>query len=314
MSPSTFAPLQVLDDPLIRQAGIELSVLRLDNMPSPIPGNKYFKLKLNIEQAKSEGYKQLLSFGGAYSNHIHALALAGKHYGIATIGFIRGDQPARLNPTLQDAVDAGMQLYFVNRAEYRQRNDVEYLEELQRCYSDAYIIPEGGSNLLGVKGCMEIVDHIQHHLLDGYDVITVPCGTAATLAGIAAEAGDSKRVIGFSVLKNAHYLNDEVLGFLAGLGRTKKTNWQIQHDFHCGGYAKVSAALAEFMQWFQANHSIPVEPIYSGKMFYGFYQLLQESSSILPRGSRVVAIHTGGLQGLRGMEKTLQRLQTTVKE
>jgi 1-aminocyclopropane-1-carboxylate deaminase len=242
------------------------------------------------------------------------LALAGKYYDIATIGFIRGDKPRVLSPTLQDAIDAGMQLHFVSRTEYRQRNEITYLQHLQGRYSDAYIIPEGGSNLLGVRGCMEIVDHIKHHLSNDYDVITTPCGTAATLAGLIAGSESDKQLIGFSVLKNAHYLNDEVVDYLLGMGHTQKSNWDIQHGFHCGGYAKVNMALANFMQWFESMHSIPIEPIYSGKMFYGLYQLLQQGSDIFPHGSRVVAIHTGGLQGLRGMEKIMQKLLLSKKE
>ncbi|MFA7554212.1 MAG: pyridoxal-phosphate dependent enzyme [Spongiibacteraceae bacterium] len=303
--------MQLLSDSVLVPQDIELNVLRLDQFAEPVSGNKYFKLKYNIEFAKANGYQQLLSFGGAFSNHIHALAMAGQVYGIKTIGLIRGEPGPQQSATLQDAATAGMELHYLSRERYKLRHDPVFLAELKTLYPDAFIIPEGGSNDLGVKGCIEIVDHIRQHLNNDFDIVCLPCGTAATLAGVAAGLNASQQVLGFSVLKNAHYLDTEVKRYLAHLALNNKSqNWQILHQYHCGGYAKASTELAVFIEQFEHRFNIPLEPIYSGKMFFGLHQLLLASSPVIPRGSRVVAIHTGGLQGLRGMQSTLQRLRS----
>ena len=308
---SHFAPLQIINDPLIARSGVTLCVLRLDQYDSHLSGNKYFKLKYNIQRARELGARQLLSFGGAYSNHIHALAMAGQQQHMETIGIIRGQQTLPLNSTLQDASDAGMSLQFVSREQYRQRHHADYLQQLQQQYPGAYIIPEGGSNLLGVKGCMEIVDHIQHAMNNGavgisdYDTVIMPCGTAATLAGVAAAAAD-KQVLGIAVLKNADYLAGEVREYHQGLGGVDGNNWQLIHDYHGGGYAKLSYKLAVFIENFQQRHAITIEPVYSGKMFYALYDLLEQG--YFAPGSNIVAIHTGGLQGLRGMQNKMAQL------
>lgn len=302
---SSYAKLQQLAHPVLNQQKITISVLRLDLHQPLLSGNKYFKLKYNLEQARQQGYKQVLSFGGAFSNHLHALAMAGQQYGLATVGVVRGEKTSPLNATLQDASDAGMELCYVSREEYRKRNNSEYLDRLQQRYPDSIIIPEGGSNLLGVKGCMEIVDHIWQGIGNDFDTIILPCGTAATLAGIAA-AAVNKRVIGISVLKNANFLEDSVNDFHRQLGIDTLDNWQLLHTFHGGGYARVSAALAEFIRDFHHQYAIELEPVYSGKMFYALLQLLNEG--YFARGSKIVAIHTGGLQGLRGMQHKLEKL------
>ncbi|ARN75949.1 1-aminocyclopropane-1-carboxylate deaminase/D-cysteine desulfhydrase [Oceanicoccus sagamiensis] len=308
MTLHSFSPIQYIDDPALAASGVELNILRLDRFFPPISGNKYFKLKHNVDYARRHGYQRLLSFGGAYSNHIHALALAGRHYGFGTIGLIRGEQSmeANLNPTLQDAVDAGMDLHFLDRSQYRNKHDKDFVARLQAEFSDAFIIPEGGSNLLGVKGCMEIVGHIQHHLDDNYDLVIVPCGTAATLAGIAAALPDNKQVVGVAVLKNAQFLNDEVTAYLQQLG-VAKDNWQILLDYHGGGYAKLNQSLAHFIQQFEQANTLQIEPVYTGKMFYGLYDQLIHSAQF--KGKRIVAVHTGGLQGLRGIGDQLEKLQ-----
>ena len=327
MTALAFSPIQLIDDPLLSRLGVQLTVLRLDLFSSTLSGNKYFKLKHNIEVAKAQGFKTLLSFGGAYSNHIHALAMAGRHYGLATIGIIRGERHSPLNPTLQDAVDAGMQLHYISRQDYRRKSEPDFSlslpVELQQQFEQAYVIPEGGSNMLGVQGCMEIVDHVKHHLNDDFDTIVLPCGTAATMAGVAAAAGYNKQVMGVAVLKNAHYLETDCAAFiaqvlahkspafgvgfgLAAAGQTEegspKKNWQMLHDYHHGGYAKTSPDLMAFIDRFQHQHGIPLEPVYSGKMFYGLFDWLSQQSPNEIAGLRMVAIHTGGLQGVRGFE------------
>ncbi len=299
-----FSPLQLLNDPLFKRMGVEVYVLRLDQYHPQLSGNKYFKLKYNIAEAKDQDCKQLISFGGAYSNHIHAMALAGQQQNISTLGFIRGEETLPLNDTLLDAVNAGMRLHYVSREEYRKRNNPEYIKQLQLRYPNAYIIPEGGSNLLGVKGCMEIVDHIHHHINDQFESIILPCGTAATLAGVAASTSN-KTIFGVSVLKNAGYVAAEVNRYLIELGLPDNGNWTVLQDYHCGGYGKVSVELAKFVDRFQQKNDIPIEPIYSGKMFYALYNMLDEG---LLTDTRIVAIHTGGLQGFSGMKKKYNKL------
>lgn len=309
---SSHADLQVLHDPVLEDLGIQLRVLRLDTLFPFSAGNKFFKLEKNIVYAQSAGFKNIASFGGAYSNHIHALALAGKAEGLRTIGFIRGEPHCPLNETLQDVSDAGMTLHYLDRSTYKKRNDSDFLLELSAQFPDTYFIPEGGSNALGVAGCMDIVNHIEHHIGDDYDLITVPCGTAATLAGIAASV-PNKEVLGFSVLKNSIYLEDEVRRFHAEMNVDNVNNWSLCHDFHCGGYAKVNDELMMFLQEFERKFSIPLEPIYSGKMFYGLYDLLmrrsrESLSSTFNEGTKIVAIHTGGIQGLRGIQPIINKI------
>ena len=298
------SPIQQIDDPRLARLKVQLYVLRLDLFSKELSGNKYFKLKHNIEAAKEQGCTTLLSFGGAYSNHIHALALAGQYYGMKTIGIIRGERHEPLNPTLQDAEKAGMALHYVSRQQYRLKSKPEFIaclpEPLQQQFKQAYVIPEGGSNALGVKGCMEIVDHIYHHLSDDFDAIVLPCGTAATLAGVAAATNNDKKVIGVSVLKNADYLADECTAFIRAVTNAPANHWQILHDYHHGGYAKTSTALLRFIAEFTGLHEIPLEPVYSGKMFYGLYDWLSKQAVSSVEGLRIVAIHTGGLQGARG--------------
>jgi 1-aminocyclopropane-1-carboxylate deaminase len=308
-----FAQLQSIDSDLLSQRSVSLQVLRLDSLYPQWSGNKYFKLKNNIEQAKTRGFTQLLSFGGAFSNHIHALALAGKVQGLTTIGMIRGEAHSPLNTTLQDAVNAGMQLHYLSRADYRRSNDADFLAQLQRDFPNAFIIPEGGSNRWGVEGCKDIVSHIQHHCGDQFDVIAVPCGTAATLAGISA-AAEGKQLWGFAVLKNAGYLKQEVQRFHAEIGFSGPQNWTLFDQYHCGGYAKLNQQLIAFMDDFYAANAIALEPVYTAKMFYGLFQLLAHSPERFRpveagKKFRIVAIHTGGLQGLRGMQTAVDKLR-----
>jgi 1-aminocyclopropane-1-carboxylate deaminase/D-cysteine desulfhydrase-like pyridoxal-dependent ACC family enzyme len=317
--PKFIAPLQHLRQDLTQHPNdthwwhrcAQLSVLRLDQIPPAYSGNKLFKLKHSLQQAKAQGKKRLISFGGAYSNHIHALALAGQHYGFKTVGIIRGEPATALNPTLSDAENAGMALRFVTRQEYRLRHDADYLSQLGANYPDSYIIPEGGSNLGAVRSCMEIVDHIQHHINNHFDVIILPSATAATLAGVIAAAPADKVVIGVAVLNNGEQQTQQVEQYLTELGESNKKQWRIEVNYHCGGYAKLNKELVKFMTHFQQRNKIDIEPIYSGKMFYALSQLLEKKA--IDAKSRIIAIHTGGLQGLRGMQAKMDRLLLSAK-
>ena len=287
-------PIQEVHDAVLDKAGVRLLIKRLDLVHPVISGNKWYKLKYNLIAAREQGFETLLSFGGAYSNHIHALAGAGAEYGFKTIGVIRGEEHNPLNPTLQFAADHGMQLRYLNRADYRRKNSAEIIDRLKDQFGDLYLIPEGGSNALAVKGCAEIIADIDQP----FDVIACACGTAGTLSGLVAGLQGQHQALGLAVLKGADYLCDEVRSLLSSGGYQQHQNWQIKLDYHFGGYAKIKPELLEFMHRFEAAHGIPLEPIYTGKLMFGLYELI--SGGYFPRGQTFLALHSGGLQGRAG--------------
>ncbi|WP_019530453.1 1-aminocyclopropane-1-carboxylate deaminase/D-cysteine desulfhydrase [Dasania marina] len=302
LSPAqAYAAVEPIAYPPWQDSQVAVSVLRLDQFFPQLSGNKYFKLKHNLAYAQAQGYSRVLSFGGAYSNHIHALAYAAKECGMEALGVVRGEESAANNPTLTDAQTWGMALQFVSRSDYKRRVDEDYLQGLRQQYPDAWIIPEGGSNALGVQGCVEIAEHIQQGLGDGYDTVMLPCGTGATLAGVVLGLPPSKQVLGVAVLKGEGYLEAEVQAHLAAAATTPHGQWQLLHDYHCGGYAKCDRALAQFIEGFP----LALEPVYSGKLFFALDAMIR-SGDIAP-GSRMVAIHTGGMQGLRGMQPLMEK-------
>jgi 1-aminocyclopropane-1-carboxylate deaminase len=241
----------------------------------------------------------VLTFGGAWSNHIHALAALGREQGFPTIGVIRREQPQELSATLQNARDWGMQLVFVSRGEYRRRHDPDYLQALQHRFDPCVIVPEGGANTAGVTGCREIV-----RLLDasgqGYDLVAVACGTGSTLAGIACELAEWRRVLGISVLKGQGSLHSDVSRWIVEQGAEPGGNWRIEQGFHCGGYARVPAELQRFILEFQQVQGIPLDPVYTGKLFHALYRM--RSGGGLAASERIIAVHSGGLQGRRGFD------------
>jgi 1-aminocyclopropane-1-carboxylate deaminase/D-cysteine desulfhydrase-like pyridoxal-dependent ACC family enzyme len=268
-------------------------VLRTDLLHPHISGNKWFKLKYNLEEAAKTGYRQLLTFGGAYSNHIGASASAGKLFGFETIGIIRGEETLPLNPILSFAKKQGMRMYYISRSEYRRRSEADFLDELKLRFPQAYIVPEGGSNTLAVKGCSEIL-HTTFGTAATFDLIACACGTGATLAGLIA-ARKQAVCIGFPVLKGGDFLISCIEHLLAasGLPWLYGQGWCLDTRWHFGGYAKKTPSLLQFMEEFTAYTAIPVEPVYTGKMFYGLLQNIEEGN--IKPGSRVLAIHTGGL-------------------
>jgi 1-aminocyclopropane-1-carboxylate deaminase len=296
---------QQIDNDITRSAGIKLSVLRLDTMHPLVNGNKWFKLKYNLQQAQQQNYTTLLTFGGAYSNHIFATAAAGKIFGFHTIGVIRGEERLPLNPTLSFAVDQGMQLVYLSRETYRQKHTRELQEDLKQSFGEIFIIPEGGSNLNGVRGCTEIIRESTN-----YDTICLACGTGTTLGGIALSLNQRQRVIGFPVLKKGEFLNQEIEHLLrnylkSGLPtpHNSPAPWELICDYHFGGYAKVNDELRIFRQQYDQKEKIPLDYLYTAKMFYGVMDLLQKG--FFPVGDRLLLLHTGGLQGNLGMEKDL---------
>jgi 1-aminocyclopropane-1-carboxylate deaminase len=244
-----------------------VTIRRLDLVHPQISGNKFFKLKYNFLEAQQLGFKKLLTFGGAYSNHIAATAFAARQFGFESVGIIRGEELAHqpLNPTLALAQQFGMQLHFVSREEYRRKQDANYLEALAQKFPAHYIIPEGGTNTLAIRGCQEI-------LKDGdaqFDVICCAVGTGGTITGLIEASQPHQQVVGFSALKG-DFLNEEVAKL------TKKRNWSILDDYCCSGYAKTTPELIQFIQHFEAEYDIPLEQIYTGKMLLGISNLIEK--------------------------------------
>lgn len=281
-------PLQPITDPLTAAKGVKLYMLRTDLNHPHISGNKLYKLKYNLEAASRANKGCLLTFGGAYSNHIAAVAAAGKVYGFKTIGIIRGEQHAILNPTLQFATDQGMQLEYVSRDLYRQKEML--MRYIKQKYGESnFIIPEGGSNELGVLGCQEITKHIPIH----FDHICCPCGTGTTLTGIVLSLKDVQKALGIQVLKASNYIHNEVKRQLDMVGQ-HRTNWCVWDNYHFDGYAKIKAELITFIEQFEHRQRIPLDHVYTGKMMYGLYDLIRQDH--FKKGETIVAVHTGGFR------------------
>ncbi|MBT8134690.1 MAG: pyridoxal-phosphate dependent enzyme [Gammaproteobacteria bacterium] len=297
------SPLQQLHSQLLDDAAVELYVKRDDLIHPQFGGNKWRKLKYNLIHAREKQYDTLLTFGGAWSNHIYATAAAARHFGFNSIGMIRGEEHTPLNTTLSFAKSCGMQLHYVDRARYRQKHQPEYLKRIKQEFGDVYLLPEGGSNELALKGCEEIIHEINDESGQKFDVICCASGTGATLAGLANAITDSQLAIGFSALKGGAFLSHEVIKYLnsSGLGAStdrSKKNWQIEQDFHFGGYAKIDEELLSFMKQFQAQYGFELDAVYTGKMFFGLFHLIE--SGYFKPGTIIIAIHSGGLQGNKG--------------
>ena len=282
--------MEELHSDLFKEKDVRVFIKREDQIHPEISGNKWRKLKYNFLEARKQGFKKILTFGGAFSNHIAATAAAGRMYNFESIGIIRGDElNENSNPTLRKAVKDGMKLFFVSREKYKERGNPNWLEELEKEHS-ALIIPEGGSNELAIPGVRELLYDIK---LD-FDFIICPVGTGGTLAGIASELKGSQKAMGYSVLKGMTEL-EQIVSKLSG--RTEK-HFQINHDYHFEGYGKFDTTLICFIKDFYENHKIPLDPIYTGKMMFGLFD--QIKAGFFSKNSTIVAIHTGGLQGIEG--------------
>lgn len=283
----------VIRHPQLEAADISLHLLRLDKVHPLISGNKWFKLKYNLLKARQEGHDTLLTFGGAYSNHIFATAAAGKEYGFKTIGIIRGEKTEPLNPTLKFASEQGMQLVYVSREDYRKKDSPAFRDWLVSQFGRCFIIPEGGSNPLAVQGCAEILPQpIAYHY------IASCVGTGGTLAGLLESNREQATVLGFSALKGGSFLYEEVNRLSQAYSGNIYENYRIVEDYHFGGYAKANAELVDFINNYQQEQQIPLDPIYTGKMMYGLFDMA--ASGYFPEGSRILAVHSGGLQGIQG--------------
>jgi 1-aminocyclopropane-1-carboxylate deaminase len=290
--------LQLITTPVFDTCGVEVYLLRLDQIHPMVSGNKWFKLRYNLLEAKARGCARVLSFGGAFSNHLHALAWAGRSIGIETVGVVRGEPSYAQNPTLKDAADWGMKLHFVSREVYRRRNDPFYHKELLAHFPEAFIVPEGGSNALAVKGFSDLFTLPCWQRMPAPDWVITACGSGGTLAGIVAAKPSGVRALGVAVLKGADFLNRDVSGLLQQAGVQDPGGWQIDLQGHEGGYARRSDALIAFMRDFADQTGVELDPVYTGKMMFRLHKLVEQGT--FAPGDKIVAVHTGGLQGCRG--------------
>ncbi|MBS9768259.1 MAG: 1-aminocyclopropane-1-carboxylate deaminase/D-cysteine desulfhydrase [Flavobacteriaceae bacterium] len=284
----------------IKDKDIRLFIKREDELHPVISGNKYRKLAYNIEEAKRQGKTTLLTFGGAYSNHLVATSGAGELAGFSTIGIVRGNElkdnekAVKENPTLSSCLEYGMKLDFVTRQEYRQKTESFFIEKLQEKYGDFYLVPEGGTNHFAVKGCEEILTEED----EKFDIICSAVGTGGTISGIINSAKSHQKVIGFPALKG-DFLHKEIEKY------TNSDRWALNLCYNFGGYGKVSEKLITFINQFKKETNIPLDPVYTGKMLYGIIDMIKKGE--FPKGTNILAIHTGGLQGIEGMNKVLER-------
>ncbi|MFT5762423.1 MAG: 1-aminocyclopropane-1-carboxylate deaminase [Polaribacter sp.] len=288
--------------PILEEKKVELFIKREDKIHPFVSGNKFRKLKYNIQEAKRLKKDTLLTFGGAFSNHILATAVAGNLVGLQTIGVIRGDElgvdlqtTLANNSTLQQAHQNGMQFYFVSREMYREKATESFINSLEKKFGDFYLVPEGGTNELAIKGCTEILtseDAI-------FDYICVAVGTGGTISGLIKSAKSHQEVIGFPALKGK-FLQKEIENFV-----DKNDHWKLIHDYHFGGYAKYNGSLIAFINQFYSETKIPLDSIYTGKMVFGIVDLIEKN--YFPENSKILIIHTGGLQGIEGVNSKLAK-------
>jgi 1-aminocyclopropane-1-carboxylate deaminase len=281
------SPLAELRDERLTEAGVRLWLKRDDLIHPEIAGNKWRKMKYNLWAATEQGYTTLLTFGGAYSNHIRATAAAGHYFDFDTIGIIRGEEHLPLNTTLAYAVDCGMRLSYMDRTTYRSKADAEIIDRLREQFGSFYLLPEGGSNDLALRGCAELPAEIA----EPFDVICTACGTGGTAAGIAAGLTSDRQLIGFAALKGGDFLIDDIRRLQRSAYGQETTNWRLITDYHFGGFAKRTPELELFISDFSARHDISLEWVYVAKMMYGIFDLVKER--IFPAGTRIVAVITG---------------------
>ncbi|MFV8226248.1 1-aminocyclopropane-1-carboxylate deaminase/D-cysteine desulfhydrase [Christiangramia aquimixticola] len=276
--------------------GCELWLKREDLLHPQVSGNKFRKLKYNLLEAQKGNYSSIITFGGAHSNHIAATAAAGKILGFKIFGIVRGEElensKDRWSPTLKFAESCGMNFWFISREEYREKDSVDFLKTIREKYQDPYLIPEGGTNEKAIQGCSEILKEEDKK----FRFVCSSVGTGGTLAGLINSSVENQQIFGFSSLKSNH-LQTEISELV------KKQNWKIVLDYHFGGYAKVDQSLIEFMNLFYKNYNIKLDPVYTGKLLFGIFDLAKKG--YFPKGSKILAIHTGGLQGIEGMNQRL---------
>jgi len=274
-----------------------VTVLRLDRSGGLAPGNKQFKLAPHFAAIAAAGHRRVLSFGGVWSNHLHALAAVGRAAGVDTVGVIRGERPQLLSPTLADAAEWGMQLHFISRGEYRLRQQPDFVATLAQRLRADYVIPEGGAGLPGVAGCRPLAELIATRFPQGARIV-VGVGTGTTVAGLAAALPATFHVDGIVALRGAADLDASIAAWVVAQAAGEHACWRLHHEFHCGGFARADTRLRALMGCCERELDLPLEPVYTGKVFLALHSLL--ASRAWSAQEPVVLVHTGGLQGRRG--------------
>ena len=295
-----FQNQKVVNQKLPDLDGIQITIKREDLLHTTVSGNKFRKLKYNFEQASREGYNTLLTFGGPFSNHLAATAAAGRIQGFKTIGVVRGDEKYQ-NPTLRFCQNQGMTLFPISRKTYREKNNFHFRELLIQKFGEFYLLPEGGTNSMAVRGCSEILTAADKD----FDVICCSVGTGGTISGLIESAQLNQKVLGFAALRHKG-LEQAIQQF------TEKKNWEVNHNYVFGGYAKLSLPLIEFINHFNKNFKTPLDPIYTGKLLFGIFDLIKQKQ--WNWGKRILVIHTGGLQGIAGMNQILSKKEWPIIE
>jgi len=293
-------PIVEIDLASAQKAEIRLFLKREDKIHERLSGNKWRKLKYNLIEARKAGKKSLLTFGGAYSNHIAAVAEAGNIFNFKTTAIIRGEKPILLNHTLLKAQENGMEFVFVSRTIYRDKTLL--LSSLDFDRSDTYVIPEGGTNALALKGCREIITDCNFE--KPIDYWCVACGTGGTAAGIISALRPKEQAIGFSVLKG-NFMKQEIKDLLVNENIGEK-KWQVNNEYHFGGYAKFTPELIDFINDFKQQYKIALDPIYTSKLLFGVFDLIEKG--YFPKGSNLMLVHTGGQQGISGFNERFGNL------
>jgi 1-aminocyclopropane-1-carboxylate deaminase len=289
------SPLMKITDPLLAKHEVELWLKRDDLLHPIISGNKWRKLKYSLEFVLSHRLNHVVSMGGRYSNHLHALAYCAKWLGLKTTAYIRGEKPSVLTPTLEDIMQWGMCLRFVSRSDYRRLRHIREWDKGPDGGLGDFWLPEGGAQVWALQGVGEISAEITR----SFDVWCVPCGTGTTLAGLAKAAPSAVSMLGFATFPHSASLDKEIQFLLEGSVFTG----MINRDYHFGGFACCPPELLAFIDAFTAKTGIPLEPVYTGKMLFGLYDLIQKG--YFKRGWRIMALHTGGLQGNRGYSRPI---------
>ena len=286
---------------VLKEKNIELYIKREDEIHPFVSGNKFRKLKYNIQEAKNQQKQTLLTFGGAFSNHIVATAVAGNLSGFKTIGIIRGDELGKDltktlagNSTLNEAFNAGMDFKFVSRSAYRNKTSKDFIQELKNEFGDFYLIPEGGTNKLAIRGCKEILNEKDIE----FDYICCAIGTGGTISGLINSAKNHQKVIGFPALKG-----DFLIKEIQELAK-RNDNWNLQTEYHFGGYGKYNSELIRFINEFKQQTGVLLDSIYTGKMLFGIIDMIKKNQ--FPENSKILAIHTGGIQGISGVNQKLK--------
>ena len=286
-------PVTEFKNELTVEFRLRIIVKREDENHSSISGNKWWKLKYNLEEAQQQGFKKIITFGGAYSNHIYATAAAANEYNFESLGIIRGERVEPLNSTLRFAEEQGMKLHFISREEYRKKTTAPFLVAVQEQLGNAYVIPEGGSNTLAVKGCAELAE--KHLTSLDFDYVILPVGTGGTMAGLICGLKGEKKIIGVSVLKGGTFLINDIKSFVENYCGKDYGNWELLTSYDHGGYAKVTDALRKFIVMMNEQHNLPLDPVYTGKMMFALMEEIKQGK--FKSGSTILVLHTGGLQG-----------------